>query len=58
MRHDGSLDTIAAAVREMNRSVLAGRERAPRFSLRLSLQKCMPYVTEHEQVKDVYLPVQ
>jgi len=58
-QHVGSLDVIAPVVRELYRSVLSnGEEQLRDFPCFFHYKKRMPDVSEHEQVTDIYLPLQ
>ena len=58
VRHLGSLDTIGPVVRRLYGTWLpdSGRELRD-FPCFFHYMKRMPYVSEHEQVTDIYLPI-
>jgi AraC family transcriptional regulator len=58
IRHEGSLDTIGPVVRAMYGEWLPqSGEELRDFPCFFHYKKRMPYVSEHEQVTDIYLPI-
>lgn len=59
VRHLGTLDTIGFAVRRLYRTWLPNSgERVREFPCFVEYVHCMSAVPEHEQVTDIYLPLQ
>lgn len=57
LTHVGSLDTIGKVVRSLYSSVLNDGEALRDFPCFFHYKKRMPYVSEHEQETDIYLPL-
>lgn len=59
VRHEGTLDTIGPVVRKMYSSWLSTSGESLRdFPCFFHYVKRMPYVSEHEQITDIYLPIE